>query len=301
MFRDYINKFLLDHNIVEVIWTVIPILYFIFRDNYFYFNNLLVILYFYICLFYFNFSHRFQFIISLSPSIRAIYGGSRVVFYSNNNKQTCNYCGLRKSCCLGDSPSLPNFLPEKGLYHTWWYLSEALFSTFPKDDVKFGGQICRLLRCINSSNLTFIKGYSLPVQYKRCNFNINYLNPNGSFILLCLEMYYRRSSKGKKNLLGWLLVDFPISGEEYLFFKQGLLRLLTEKEFNLFAAKLRKEQVGDLFISILRICLVKGRLPVKRRIPSGGLEYTKITNCSECGSKSLLSGHCYKCYNSKQD
>ena len=84
-------------------------------------------------------------------------------------------------------------------------------------------------------------------------------------------MYYRRSSKGKKTLLDWLLVDTPISGEEYLFFKQHLLRLLTEKEFNKFASKLRKERVGDLFICILRICLVKGRLPVIRRTPSGGL------------------------------
>ena len=254
-------------------------------------KSIIIVNYYYVNLMYFST------LVNYTP----VTGFKGLVRYNRSSLKSCDYCGLRKPCCLGDNPNLPKFIPEKGLYHTWWFVCEALFGTFPKNDIKFGGQICRLLRRISSSDLTFIKGYSLHVQYKGCNFKINYLNPDGSFILLYLDMYYRRSSKGKKTLLDWLLVDTPISGVEYLFFKQHLLRLLTEEEFNKFASKLRKERVGDLFISILRTCLVKGRLPVRERTPSGGLEYSRIINCSECGSKRLSPGHCYKCLNSERD
>ena len=297
MFRDYINKFLLDHNIVEVILIVILIFYFIFRDNYFYLNNLLVSLYFYICLFYFNFSYRLQFFIFWPSSIRAIYGGTRATFYSRNNHKSCDYCGLRKPCCLGDNPNLPNFLPEKGWYHTWMYLWMDLFYTFPRNDVKLSQQVCRLLRYIDNKDLSFIKGYRLPTDYNGCKFKINYLNSRGNLLLFSIIAY----SGGKFDLFHLLSVDKPINGGEYLFFRQHLLRTIDNQEFDRFASKLRKSRIRELSIDILRICLVKDKLPTKKRTPFGGLEYASLINCLECGSKCLSSVKCYKCLNSKRD
>ena len=171
-----------------------------------------------------------------------------------------------------------------------------LFYSFPKNDLKLGQQVCRLLRCIDNKDLSFIKGYRLPTEYNGCKLKINYLDTTGSLLLYSIIAY----PEGKLDLLHLLSVDKPIDGGEYLFFRQHLLRIITDQEFSKLASKFRKGRISQLSIDILRICLVKDKLPTKTRTPSRGSKYAKLIDCSRCGNKHLSPGHCYHCLNLKR-